>query len=116
MRDNTTTHPAALELRKIDAEVYADRLVVIEVNGIEVAAITFDYDGRQSHNPERCALQVTPVLYSTPAQDWPSFTVGGSVRVGTDPEVHERNETLVALLTRGINDGKPNTTLRKVKR
>jgi hypothetical protein len=107
MSDTTSPHPAAVELRKLSADVYEDRLIVVNCNGIEVAAICFDYFSRQAWNRERCALEVRPILYATPQQNWPSFTAGGYVHISPDAEVHERNETLVELLTRGLNDGKP---------
>lgn len=113
MTETTTPRPEAVELRTLTANSY-DGLLTIEVNGTEVATVSFDYESRQSLNRERVTLRVRPVMFTTPRDQWPLFTVGGHITINPEPEYHPVNETVLELVTNTLNDGKPFTATRKV--
>ena len=80
--------------RSLGATVYNPGTVVIEVNGVEIATVSFDeWTGQEGD----VWLLVRPIEYHTPDYDWPSWRVRARISTDCEPERFQVDETIARL-------------------
>jgi hypothetical protein len=81
--------------RSLGASVYEPGTVVIEVNGVEIATVTFDdWKGQEGD----VWLSVRPIEYNTVKGDWPSWRIRGRIATDCEPEKFQVQETISRLI------------------